>query len=313
VRSEAVQWWASEIQKRSKGAVETKFFWSGSLLKAPDTMEGVGKGTANVGEAYGVYHPAKTPLWTVADPPFSHDDPYVGLKVMQEMFKSYAPMVKELEKYNVRLLMPFVTGMTQLGTSKKPVVVPNDVKGLKIRFAGGEWAKFWESCGAVPLTVTQGEVYEAIMRGTADGPQSYVFILEAYKHWDVLKHYTLIDAGELCSYGLVINLDLWKSLSPELKKVFTEVSDAFVEKYARDLIQGDSRILKEAEAKGVTVYRLKEDQRAKWKEKAAPFMSAWVSDKESKGLPAKETQALFLRLRDKYQQDVMQKGYPWGR
>jgi TRAP-type C4-dicarboxylate transport system substrate-binding protein len=313
VRSEAVQWWASEIEKRSKGAVEVKFFWSGSLLKAPETMEGVGKGTANVGEAYGVYHPAKTPLWTVADTPFSHDDPYVGLKVMDEMFKSYNPMVKELEKYNVKLLMPFVTGMTELGTTKKPVLVPDDVKGLKIRFAGGEWAKFWESCGAVPLTVTQSEVYEALMRGTADGTQSYTFILEAYKHWDVLKYYTLLDAGELCSYGLVINLDLWKSFSPELKAIFTKVSDEFIEKYARDLIAGDQRILKEAEEKGVKVYRLNDEQRAKWKAKAAPLAEEWVKDKESKGLPGKETMDLFIRLRDKYQQEVVQKGYPWGK
>jgi len=313
VRSEAVQWWASEVEKRSKGAVEVKFFWSGSLLKAPETMEGVGKGTANIGEAYGVYHPAKTPLWNVGDMPFSHDDPYVGLKVMQEMFESYDPMGKELDKYNVKFLMPFVTGMTQLGTTKKPVLVPVDVKGLKIRFAGGEWAKFWEACGAVPLTVTQGEVYEALMRGTADGTQSYVFILEAYKHWDVLKHYTLIDAGELCSYGLVINLDLWKSFSPELKAVFTKVSEEFVEKYARDLIAGDQTILKEAEAKGVKVHRLNDAQKAQWKEKAAPLMEEWVKDRESKGLPGKETMGLFIRLRDKYQQEVVQKGYPWGK
>lgn len=310
VRSEAVKWWASEIEKRSKGAVKFKFFWSGSLLKPGDAMEGIGKGTANIGAAYGIYHPAKTPLWTVADPPFSHKNPYVGLKVMQELHKTYEPMIKELEKYNVKLLAPFVTGMVELGTGKKPVVVPSDAKGLKIRFAGGTWAKFWKSCGAVPTKLTQGEVYEGVMRGTVDGTQSYVFILEAYKHWDVLKHYTMIDAGELCSYGLVINLDDWKSFSPELKGIFTEVSDAFVEKYAHDLIDSNKRIIDLAKQKGVKFYFPNDEQMAKWRQKANPFMKVWVEEKASKGLPAKETQQLFLELRDKYQKQISAKGYP---
>ncbi len=33
VRSAAVKWWASEIEKRSRGAVKFKFFWSKALLK----------------------------------------------------------------------------------------------------------------------------------------------------------------------------------------------------------------------------------------------------------------------------------------
>lgn len=311
VRSKDVQWWASQVEKRSHGAIKVKFFWSGSLLKAKDTMEGVGQGIANVGEAYGVYTPAKTPLWTVADTPFSHSDPYVGLKVMQAMFKSYAPMINELKKYNVKLLMPFVTGMTELGTTKKKVLVPNDIKGLKIRFAGGEWAKFWEACGAVPLTVSQAETYEALMRGIVDGTQSYVFILSAYKQWDVLKYYTLINAGEICSYGLVINLNLWKSLSPRLQKILTDVSNEFTVKYAHDLIESSRGTLKEAEKKGVTVCKLTPAQRAQWEEKAKPLMKAWVTKMDAKGLPGEKTQQLFIRLRDKYERKVQQNGYPW--
>lgn len=311
VRSQAVQWWASEIEKRSKGMVKFKFFWSGSLLKPGDAMEGIGKGTANIGAAYGIYHPAKTPLWTVADPPFSHDDPYVGLKVMQELFNTYEPLIKELEKYNVKLLAPFVTGMTQLGTKSKPILVPDDSKGLKVRYAGGQWAKFWKACGAVPLKLTQGEVYEAIMRGTADGTQSYIFILEAYKHWDVLKHYTLIKAGELCSYGLVVNLDDWKSLSPELKKIFQEVSDEFVVKYAHDLLKNNERIISLAEKNGVKFYKPDNQQIAAWKSKAEPFMKAWAKEMESKGLPGKETQEAFLLLKKRYEKEIAEKGYPW--
>lgn len=313
IRATAVQWWASEIEKRSKGKVKIKFFWSGALLKPGDAMEGIGSGTADLGGAWGIYHPAKTPLWTVADPPFSHDDPYVGLRVMQELFNTYEPMIKELAKYNVKLLAPFVTGMTQLGTTKKEVVLPSDTKGMKIRFAGGQWAKFWKSCGAVPIKLTQGEVYEGLMRGTADATQSYFFILEAYKHWDVLKYYSVINAGEICSYGLVINMDRWKALSPELKKVFKEVSDEFVVMYVKGLLECRKRIIPEAEKKGVKFVRLSGEQRKKWLDKADPLMKKWVETMEKKGVPAKKTQKEFLRLVAKYKKEVDKKGYPWGK
>lgn len=313
VRAEAVQWWASEIEKRSNNQVKFKFFWSGSLLKPGDAMEGIGMGTANCGGGWGIYHPAKTPLWTVADPPFSHSDPYVGLRVMQEMYTSFDPMIKELERYNVKLLAPFVTGMTQLGTGKKskPVLVPDDTKGMKIRYAGGMWSKFWQTCDAVPVNLTQGEVYEGLMRGTVDGTQSYFFILDAYKHWDVINYYSVIDAGELCSYGLIINLDDWKAMSPELQEIFQQVSDEFVVKYAKGLIENRERIKKIAEEKGVKFYYPTVGEKKLWQEKAAPFMEEWVSTFEEKGLPARQTQNEFLRLKDKYEKELAANGYPW--
>jgi len=311
IRAEAVKWWASEIEKRTNGQIKFRFFWSGALLKSGDAMEGIGAGTADCGGAWGIYHPAKTPLWTVGDPPFSHDNAYVGLKAMQEMFKTYQPLIQEVERYNVKILAPFVTGMTQLGTTKKPVHVPSDVNGMKIRFAGGQWAKFWQTCDAVPIQLTQGEVYEALMRGTADATQSYFFILDAYKHWDVIKYYSVIDAGELCSYGLAVNLDQWKGFSPEIQKIFRDVSDEFVDKYAEGLIGARKAIIPVAEKKGMTFISLSAAERAKWLEKSRPFMDAWVQSMEEKGLPGKETQETFLRLVDKYKKQVETQGYPW--
>ncbi len=311
IRAEAVKWWASEIEKRTNGQIKFRFFWSGALLKAGDAMEGIGAGTADCGGAWGIYHPDKTPLWTVADPPFSHDNAYVGLKVMQEMFKTYQPLIKEVEHFNVKMLLPFVTGMTQLGTTKIPVHVPADVNGMKIRFAGGQWAKFWKACDAVPIKLTQGEVYEALMRGTADATQSYFFILEAYKHWDVIKYYSVINAGELCSYGLAINQDRWKGFSPEIQKVFEAVSDEFVDKYAEGLIGAREKVIPLAEKKGMKFIHLTGAERAKWLEKAKPFMEAWVKSMDERGLPGKETQDTFLKLVEKYRKQVETQGYPW--
>jgi TRAP-type C4-dicarboxylate transport system substrate-binding protein len=222
-------------------------------------------------------------------------------------------MINELKKYNVKLLAPFVTDMTQIGMIKKskPVLVPDDAKGLKIRFAGGMWAKFWKECGAVPVKMTYGEVYEGLMRGTIDGAQCYVWTQEAYKLEDVVKHFTFINAGEICSYGIVINLDDWNAFSPKMQKIITEVSDEFVEHYAEALQKNNARIIQMSKDKGVTFYELNEQQKMAWKKKAQPFMQRWVDEKEAKGLPGKKTQDLFLKLVDKYQKQIDARGYPW--
>ena len=313
IRADALKWWASELEKKSNGEIKIKFFWSGSLLKPGDAMEGIGMGTANIGGGWGIYHPSKTPLWTVADPPFSHADPYVGLKTMQTLYKTYEPMIAELANYNVKLLAPFGSGMTQFGTRKgvKPLLKPADAEGIKIRFAGGQWAKLWQDCGAVPVKLTQGEVYEGMMRGTVDATQSYFFILEAYKHWDVIADYSVVDAGQLCSYGIIVNLDDWKSLSPELQKIFTDVSDAFVDRYAQALIENRARIRKLSEEKGVIFHTLSADQRELWMQKAAPLMAQWAKDMDERGVAGTQTQLKFIELRDKYAADVAAHGYPW--
>jgi TRAP-type C4-dicarboxylate transport system substrate-binding protein len=313
VRAEALKWWASEIEKRTGGSVKIKIYWSGALLKAGDAMEGIGSRTADLGGAWGIYHPAKTPLWTVGDPPFSHDDPYVGIRAIQEMFATYQPLIDELAKYNVKVLAPFVTGMTQLGSVNRAVHVPADTAGMKIRFAGGQWAAFWKSVGAVPIKLTQGEVYEALMRGTADATQSYFFILEAYKHWDVIKYYTVINAGELCSYGLAINLDVWKSLSPEIQKIITQASNEFVLRYAKGLIDVRKKVITQGKAKGMKFINLDKAQKDKWLAKAKPLIDAWAKGMDAKGLPGTQTQQTFLKLVEKYSQEVNSKGYPWGK
>jgi TRAP-type C4-dicarboxylate transport system substrate-binding protein len=313
VRNVTVQWWASEIEKRTKGAVKFKFFWSKALLKPKAALEGIGMGTADLGSAWGIYHPGKTPLWTVGDVPFSHFDAYVGLQVFREMFKTYDPLIKEIEGYNVKFLVPFVTDLTQIGTIKKakPILVPDDAKGMKIRFAGGMWAKFWQACGAVPVKMTYAEVYEGLMRGTVDGAQCYVWTQTAYKLEDVIKHFTYINAGEISSYGIVMNMEKWKALSPGLKKIFLEVSDEFVEKYAQNLQEKNAGIVESSIKKGVKFYKLTDQQKALWEKKAEPFAQKWVEEKEAKGLPGKKTQELFNRLVDKYQKQVNEKGYPW--
>ncbi len=314
-RAEVVKWWASEVEEQTKGDIDFKFHWNGSLLKPGDAMKGIGMGNANVGEGWGIYHPAKTPLWTVADPPFSHEDPWVGLMVMYELFNTYEPLIAELEKYNVKLLAPFVTGMTQLGSREgvDPIILPDDAKGKKIRFAGGAWAKFWKSLDAVPVSLTQGEVYEGMMRGTVDATQSYFFILEAYKHWDVIKNYTVANAGELASYGLIINIDDYNNLSEKEKNILDQVSRDMMNKYAKALIQDRVRIREIAKEKGVKFHELSDDQRQKWVKKAEIFMDRWAEDMDDKGLPGTEIQNKFMELRAKYNRILDEKGYPWER
>lgn len=312
-RPKMVQWWASEIEKRTNGKVKIRFFWKDALLKAGDALEGIGKGTADVGTAWGIYHKKKTPLWTVGDPPFSHSDPYAGLRAMQEMFRTFEPLKREIERWNVKFLVPFVTGLSQVGSRKKPILTPGDVKGLKIRYAGGEWAKLWKSYGAVPIKLTYGEVYEALMRGTVDATQAYVWTLQSYKLWDVIRHFTLLNAGEICSYGIVINMDKWKSLPADSQKVILQVSDEFVVNYARALLEGRERVMELAESKGVKFYRLDPAQQARWREKAKLLMEDWVKTMQAQGLPGREAQSKFLALIERFESEIAKKGYPWKR
>lgn len=305
--------WANEIEKRTKGMVKFKFFWSDSLLKPTDAVEGIGRGTADLGLAWSVYNPAKTPLWTVSDVPFLYSDAYAGLKAVGELYKTYDPMVKELEAWNLKILTPFSAGMTQLGAAKKAIRVPDDAKGMKIRYAGGQWAKLWSRCGAIPIKLSYGEIVEALMRGTVDAAQVYIWSLQPYHLWDVVKHLTVMDAGANAAYGTVINLDVWKAFSPEIKKVFLEANDAFADRYGRALIESRNKIVKLSEEKGVTFHKLSTEQLQMWKKLAQPAKEAWVKDKESKGLPGKETQDRFLAITNRLEKEIAEKGYPWER
>ena len=103
---------------------------------------------------------------------YSNQIPELGLLALPYLVESYeqgwalydtSPWVKEwmakLQTKNIRYLAMWEAGFRQL-TAKKPVRVPEDVKGMKVRISKNQvYLWLWSALGANPTVMALGETY----------------------------------------------------------------------------------------------------------------------------------------------------------
>ncbi len=314
-RAEALQWWADELQRRTDGQVKVEIFWSGSLVSAKEVLQAVGTGLADGGTIVGAYTPAETPVWAVASTPFLFDDPWVGMRAVFGARETIPELEAETIKANVKILANNTTGSMQL-VSKKPLIEVEDLEGMKLR-GGGGWSKLFNELGAVSVSVSGAEAYQALDRGTIDGSMYSIPLIKSYKLHEVAGHVTLADMGQSLAYGIGINLDMWNSMSPEMQAIVARTSldymDRFAQLYAED--EQKSREDMEAGVDGhkVVFHELNDAQKAEWAAPAQLLLDEWIKTVGERGLDGEAILEKLYEIRDQYRAEVAARGYPWTR
>lgn len=91
------------------------------------------------------------------------------------------------EPNNVKFLGNICTNWPrELSTSKKPIVEPEDLKGLKIRTPEStSVVAVWEAWGANPISISTSELYAALENGMADGQDNNAVSLYNNSYYEV--------------------------------------------------------------------------------------------------------------------------------
>lgn len=148
--------------------------------------------------------------------------------------------------------------------TKRPVRVPADAAGLKVRTTATPIEQhFWESVGAIPTPVDVAEIYTALDQGLVDGEHLQPVWLQLLKHNEVVKYGTEIRA-EAVYRGLLINEKSYQKLDAPQKVVFNKAMKMFENKayaYNREL---RGKAMKAIAASGVKVIKLNKAELAKW-------------------------------------------------
>lgn len=83
-------------------------------------------------------------------------------------------------------------GFRQITCSARPLTVPDDFKGLKIRVPISPVAvSLFKGLGAAPLSLPIKEAYSALQTRLADGQENPLVLIETWKFYEVQKYCTL--------------------------------------------------------------------------------------------------------------------------
>lgn len=272
-----------EIEKRTDGKVKITYFPGNTLTPPNQTYDSVSKGITDMGQSLLAYTAGRFPLTDVIDYPLGYTSGLQATMLINEYYKKFKPA--ELNDTHVLYLHGHGPGFF---STKKEVSKMADIEGLRIK-ANGTNAEMAKLLKATPVTITMPETYDALSKGLLDG---VLLPIEGVKNWgysDFLK-YTLKNFGCTYTSGMFVTMNKkrWESLSPDIQKVFTEVSEEWAKK------QGElwNKLDKEAEeallASGYKMVIASPEEQAAAKEIVKPMFVQYIQKMKANGLPGEE-------------------------
>ncbi|BCH27218.1 hypothetical protein MesoLjLc_70940 [Mesorhizobium sp. L-8-10] len=219
--------WENAITEFTGGKITFENYWSSSLLKATDTLQGVGDGVADIGLIIPSYYPQQLPvgswlfgLGAALSGSTVHDVAAGGATALETILTLDA-LTEEYASHNVKVLQGTSTPAYNL-LCNKPIDSLADAGGKRARAIGAVWSDTVTALGMTPVSIAWNEAYEGLQRGVFDcmviNPNQYVdgLILK-----DVAPEYIPVTMAQLQASTWVINLDVWESFPVELQNFIT--------------------------------------------------------------------------------------------
>ena len=164
------------------------------------------------------------------------------------------------------------SGFKQFSTNKKPIIVPDDAKGQKMRIMSSKVLEEQvKAMGANPQNINFGEVYSALQTGVVDAAENPLSNLYNSRFYEVQKSVTMSNHGYL-GYLVIASEKFWQELPDELKEVVNQaMREATL--FEREESERDEAVLfqnlKDYEAKNpnkLKIYTLDDAQKKQWQE-----------------------------------------------
>ncbi|MBQ9250634.1 MAG: DctP family TRAP transporter solute-binding subunit [Oscillospiraceae bacterium] len=280
------QKFAELVAEATDGAVVIDVFPNDQLAggNAAKGMEMLADGSVDIAAYATVTMGALDERLTIGITPWIFDDYTDARNTIDATGLDYYAGI--LAKQNMTLLGSFHNGFRQLTNSKRPVLTPDDMAGLKIRTPGSAiYQNTFTALGASPSTLNWGEVFTALQQGTIDGQENGLSITNTSGVLEVQPYVTV------WSYSyendlLMINTDVWNDLNEDTQKVLREKALEACN-WGRDVVEAEHEtLIKEFRDKGIQVDVLTEDQVALFRDKVADVKAEFLAKFDADALAA---------------------------
>ncbi len=161
-------------------------------------------------------------LFGIFEMPYLVKDRAHMQRIEKEIF--WAKLEPEAEKKGLKVLAVWENGFRQITNNKRPIKVPADLAGIKLRVPGGKWrVKMFQAYGANPSPMKFSEVFTALQTGVMDGEENPFTQIYSAKFQEVQKYLSLSGHVYTPAY-LTVGKTKWESLPPDVRKILEETA-----------------------------------------------------------------------------------------
>ncbi len=275
-------WAWGEIEKRSEGRVEIINYWSETLAKHRECADAVTTGTVDIGYVCTTYHPAKFPICESVTSTLSifnvgvKDTKWTRASFQNFYVANKATVDAEMANQNMKWLFVSAGSAPNVIISVEPIHSLADMEGVKIRTNKAGVTHLWQVSNAIPVSVSSSEAYEAMARGAMDANIYSMTNVVARKQYEVAKYIWPIYMHGYSTCPEMINLDVWNALPEDIKAIFEDVGEEFIEYSGRDTDRVEKESREFIESQGVTIFPdITKEEAEEWMEMAG---TQWFID-----------------------------------
>jgi TRAP-type transport system periplasmic protein len=264
-----------EVNTRGKGIVQIEVVGGPEAIPGLQQIDAVGRSVVDM-----TYGPLSYVLGTMPEA-----DAWVGSDVPPLVSRENGgfALIQKIgqEKLGVHILSRFAPAApVNLWFLQEPKLKANgeiDLTGLRLR-ASPLYNAFYESLGAVPVSIPVPDVYTGLERGTFDGMGYPASSIEGWG-WDKFLKYRLEPSIFQTDLGIYISPKKWDALSEEARTILTDTAAAFEETSYTEWQSYTKEVTDKLEGNGMQVITLEGPARDAFVNQA--YDSVWARLKAS--------------------------------
>jgi tripartite ATP-independent transporter DctP family solute receptor len=214
--------YARRVNDALKGKVEVKVFHSSQLGSDEQMMRGIKLGAPEM--------VAPSTVMSTVDAKFGvFEMPYLivsraHMKKVAENKQVQEQLFSGLPTKGIRVLGVWENGFRHITNNVRPIVKPEDLKGIKLRVPGGVWrVKMFKEYGANPSPMPLAEVYSALQSGVMDAQENPFPQIASAKFYEVQKFLSLSGHVYTPAY-LVVSEDSWAKLPKDSQNTLSKIA-----------------------------------------------------------------------------------------
>ncbi|MCL4746395.1 MAG: TRAP transporter substrate-binding protein DctP [Burkholderiaceae bacterium] len=277
-----------EATRLSGGKLSFEYYPTEQLGKAKDFLQLTLSGVTDIAYIAPAYAPDKLPLSAVAELPGMFTSSCEGTAAYWKQVKDGFLYEREFKPNGLKPLFAFALAPYQISTKSAPLAKFDDLKGLKIRGAGGAMDLTLRSLGAVSVRMAAPEIRESLMRGTIDGSVGPAGSSKPYGLDTQFKFMTVGASfgGFVGTYSM--SLKKWESLPADVQQALAAAGEEANKSICAIADQQEAAAVTEMEGHGAKPWRLNAAEKAELSKRLEPVHEDWAKRMDERKLPGTE-------------------------
>lgn len=296
--NEAEKFFVPEVVKRVKEKTgHTVAFteaYGGTVAKPNETLTAVETGLLDIGIYCVCFELSRMslnnfPYWV----PFGPASAEVAIRAARKVYDENPQLLAPFKKHNQVLLGIGGFDNYHLGSTFEWEKL-SDLKGRKIGAAGPN-LPWLQGSGAVGVSTTLPEVYNALKSGIFEGLLMFPSSYNGFKFYEPAPHYKKISLGAVGVIVMAMNAKSLSRLPKDVQNVLQEVGREYEQRVGKALDQSNAQGLERLKAAGAKISEISPEARKDWAQGIKDWPNKAAKDLDKKGQPGTAVLKSYLK------------------